>query len=182
MKITSIFQLLKMKQNNLRHKLKILSKTHCRQCNGKGHHKQTLFGYRVHDIEICECIEQNLEEAGTAWAIRNLNKFDGFTGLGNGNGERPSVPTDSYIFYCRACMRTYELLDNTPGITVNGERESMRGIHYHRLPSIGKEHVECPNCLHGANTVRVVMYQPNGNMFKMELTNEMEIINEGRTN
>ncbi|MBC8452409.1 MAG: hypothetical protein H8D65_00970 [Spirochaetes bacterium] len=148
-------------------------------CSGTGYHTGRNFGYRVRGIEICECVEQELEDSGTGWVNRNLNRAYEFNGLDNGNGP---MATDDYIFYCSACRRTYEIIECAIGIMVNGTKEFIGGIHYHQLPAYGKEHIECPNCLHGANTVRIVTYQPNGNMFRTELTNEMEKKNEGRTN
>ncbi len=181
MKIESIFQLLKMRKNNFLKKLKILARESCVICSGKGHHEQSLFGYSAHDVEICECVEQSLTDAGTAWASRNLNKYDEFSGLGKGGARTPML-TDNYIFFCQSCNRTYELIERVMGVMVNGKKEFMGGIHYHQLPSLGKEHVECPNCVHGENTVRTVVYQPNGRLLGMTITSELEKIYEGRTN
>lgn len=171
MRVKSIFDLLTMRKNNLMRKLAILARKQCRHCNGKGRHDKSAYGYSVHGIEICECVEQKLDDAGTAWACRNLFKVYDFTGEGTGGAP---TDTDSYIFYCESCNRTYELIDSVMGILVDGKKQFMGGIHYHQLPSLGKEHINCPNCVHGEHTVRVVTYQPNGNLFRAELAYEIE--------
>lgn len=170
MRLTSIFQLMKMRKENFFRKIKILREIKhfddygikrnsiivgCNSCKGLGYRNYTDFGYRAHGVEICECVEEVLYDAGTMWVHRNLARKRAWTGLFAGDSTTP-MKTDSYVLWCNSCRQTYELIDDGFRMSINGKRLLMGGIHYHDLPRLGKAHINCPNCIQGAYTLPVI--------------------------